>query len=113
MIGELLKLGSNIYNMLESATETVAVIISGDLAHTHLPSGPYGYSNASEPFDQVITLLFRFLNTTYDDFVQACGKWASTLDEKYIVDEAAQYADKALSCGYTGFVMLQGLLSVR
>ena len=34
-------------------TERVVVVISADLAHTHLSSGPYGYSNASEPFDLV------------------------------------------------------------
>jgi aromatic ring-opening dioxygenase LigB subunit len=95
MIDELLQLGTNIHDILENSNETVAVIISGDLAHTHLPNGPYGYSNASEPFDE------------------ACGKWASTLDGTYIINDAAMYVDKALSCGYTGFVMLQGMLSVR
>ena len=29
----------------------VVMVISGDMAHTHLPDGPYGYSNASQPFD--------------------------------------------------------------
>ena len=29
------------------------MVISADLAHTHKASGPYGYSNASEPFDLV------------------------------------------------------------
>ena len=37
--------------------ERVVVVISADLAHTHLSSGPYGYSNASEPFDLVSGLL--------------------------------------------------------
>lgn len=29
------------------------MVISGDMAHTHQSSGPYGYSNASQPFDDV------------------------------------------------------------
>ena len=31
----------------------VAMVISGDMAHTHQSTGPYGYSNASQPFDDV------------------------------------------------------------
>ena len=45
--------GSKLFAILNNASERVVVIISADLAHTHQSSGPYGYSNASEPFDQV------------------------------------------------------------
>ena len=45
--------GASLYAYLESLAEKVVVVISADLAHTHLASGPYGYSNASEPFDKV------------------------------------------------------------
>ena len=48
--------GTELYALLEPLKEKVAVVISADLAHTHLQSGPYGYSNASEPFDAVRTL---------------------------------------------------------
>ncbi|XP_065830095.1 protein CA_C1420-like [Oscarella lobularis] len=93
MIGELTKLGQDMHVYLSSIRERIAIIVSGDLAHTHLKSGPYGYSSAAEPFDK------------------ACGYWASTLIGSYLIDDAARYANKALSCGYTGFVMLQGILS--
>ncbi|KAK7116391.1 hypothetical protein V1264_002079 [Littorina saxatilis] len=78
--------------MLDSASQRIVVIISADLAHTHQASGPYGYSNASEPFDL------------------ACGHWATTLDKSTLTVTAAGYADRALSCGFTGFVMLHGML---
>ena len=45
------------YEILERSPKRVVIIISGDLAHTHLASGPYGYSNTSEPFDKVSILV--------------------------------------------------------
>ena len=53
MIGELTKLGQDMHVYLSSIRERIAIIVSGDLAHTHLKSGPYGYSSAAEPFDKV------------------------------------------------------------
>lgn len=41
---------------------------------------------------------------------QACGKWASTLDADSLLKTAAEYVDRAKSCGYTGLVMLHGLM---
>lgn len=48
--------GTELFALLEPLKEKVVVIISADLAHTHMSTGPYGFSNASEPFDQVIML---------------------------------------------------------
>ncbi|XP_050402207.2 protein CA_C1420 [Patella vulgata] len=93
MIPELLKLGYDIGKYFESKKKTAVVIISADLAHTHSKDGPYGYSDAAQPFDD------------------ACGKWVENLDEQSLTKEAASYVIKAKSCGYTGLVMLQGLLS--
>ncbi|GFR87174.1 protein CA_C1420-like [Elysia marginata] len=92
MIPELLSLGASLYEILEASPKRIAVIVSADLAHTHLASGPYGYSNTSEPFDK------------------ACSRWATTLDRKFLLVQAASIVDKALSCGFTGFVMLHGLM---
>lgn len=92
MIPELLKLGSQLHGLLEPLREKVVVVVSGDMAHTHLSSGPYGYSNASEPFDLAV------------------GRWAGSLDPTPLLETAAGLVDRALSCGYTGFVMLHGLL---
>ncbi|XP_071095147.1 uncharacterized protein [Haliotis cracherodii] len=93
MIPELLKLGSDLYTYLEGLPERVVMIISADLAHTHLPDGPYGYSNTSEPFDMAV------------------GEWAGSLDEKALLVTASHLVDRALSCGYTGLVMMHGVFS--
>jgi aromatic ring-opening dioxygenase LigB subunit len=93
MIPELVGVGRLLAPILEASPMRIVVIISADLAHTHLASGPYGYSPDAEPFDK------------------ACGRWASTLDPRPLLVEAASYVDKALSCGYTGLVTLHGILS--
>ena len=46
------------YDYLDARQEKIAVVISADLAHTHKASGPYGYSNASEPFDMVTKFVY-------------------------------------------------------
>ncbi|XP_069138127.1 protein CA_C1420-like isoform X1 [Argopecten irradians] len=92
MIPELLELGCHLYDYLEALEQSVVVMVSADLAHTHDKDGPYGYSDAAEPFDK------------------ACGQWAETLDYTSLLVTAANYVDKALSCGYTGMVMLHGML---
>lgn len=38
---------------MEAMTERVIFVVSGDLAHRFEASGPFGYSNASQPFDEV------------------------------------------------------------
>lgn len=92
MIPELRALGGALFKTLDAWALRVAVVISADLAHTHLASGPYGFSPAAAPFDA------------------ACGRWAQTLDSHWLTAEAVQYVDRALSCGFTGLVMLDGLL---
>lgn len=92
MIPELEALGDNLWSVLESLEERVAVVVSGDLAHTHNASGPYGWSAAAEPFDV------------------AAGKWANTINSSFLTEVAKRYVDEALSCGYTGMVMLSSLL---
>ena len=52
--------GSELLEMLDAVSQHIVIIISADLAHTHQASGPYGYSNASEPFDMVCFLV-RFI----------------------------------------------------
>ena len=93
MIPELTHLGESLFKILDSQTERIVMIISADLAHTHLKSGPYGFSTAAEPFDK------------------ACGAWVTTQDSDKLLTVAASYVDKALSCGFTGLVMLNGMLN--
>lgn len=92
MIPELTQLGESLFKILHSKPERIVMIISADLAHTHMKSGPYGFSTAAEPFDK------------------ACGAWVTTRDSHELLVVAASYVDKALSCGFTGLVMLDGML---
>lgn len=104
MIPELLSLGEELYKALEQReNRTISsasrqtkrraiLVISADLAHTHERWGPYGWSPAAAPFDK------------------ACAQWASTLDGELLTKIAAQYVNDAKSCGFTGFVMLHGLI---
>ena len=90
--GEMTSLGEDLGHTLEAMPERVVVVVSADLAHTHLASGPYGYSKDAEPFDE------------------ACGVWARSLNRSALLDTALQHAAHAESCGYTGLVVLDGLL---
>lgn len=53
MVPELLDVGGRMFDYFDALPQRVAVLASSDLAHTHLAAGPYGYSPAAEPFDQV------------------------------------------------------------
>ena len=93
MVPELLSLGRALFESLDALSARVLVVVSGDLAHTHLASGPYGYNPAAVPFDA------------------ALGAWASCLDPAPLLENATALADDAKSCGFTGAVMLHGLLN--
>ena len=93
MIPELLQLGESLANHLETMAQRVVIVISADLAHKHLSSGPFGYSNQSDSFDT------------------ACGVWAETLSASALLETAAAVVDEVYSCGYTGLVTVHGVLS--
>jgi len=92
MIPELIQLGRHLRDYFEKIPRRVVVVISADLAHTHLECGPFGYSDTAAPFDE------------------ACGQWAKTLDPKPLLVDAASLVDRALSCGFPGLVLLEGIL---
>lgn len=92
MVPELTRIGGEVYKWLETRPERIAVVVSADLAHTFREDGPYGYTPAAVPFDRAI------------------GAWASELDQDALLVEAASLVDEALSCGYTGLVLLNGML---
>ena len=94
MVPELLSLGKSIRDWADSRPERVALLISSDLSHTHQADGPYGYSNASAPFDAAIR------------------KWATSplTNAKSLLVDATSLQDRAKSCGFTGLVMLHGAL---
>ena len=95
MVKELLRLGQTLFDWMEQRPERMAVLVSADLSHTHRKDGPYGYSATSQPFD---------------DFI---GKWAHKdpcRNAKVLLEQATTLQPTALSCGYTGMVMLHGML---
>jgi len=67
---------------------------SGDLAHTHDAAGPYGRFDAAAPYDDALA---AWLSGGAPDRTQLLGRAASLVGE-------------AKSCGFTGFVVLQGAL---
>lgn len=94
MIPELLTVGAALYSYLQALPHRVVVIASTDLAHTHLnPVQPYPPCTCAGPFDA------------------ACGEWAATLNGTKLTVGAAALAQDAMSCGYTGLVMLHGMLA--
>jgi len=95
MIPELVRLGQALNEHFRRIPEKVVVVASADLAHTHLACGPYGFSETAAPFDA------------------ACGEWAGTLSADPLLVTAGSLVSKALSCGYTGLVVLHGLLETE
>ncbi|ETO09538.1 hypothetical protein RFI_27838 [Reticulomyxa filosa] len=96
MIPELLSVGGQIFSFFETNSLVkdlnVLVLISADLAHTHLSNGPYGYCTCAEPYDMFIS------------------KWVQSMNRTYLLTGAAQEQSLgAMSCGFTGFVLLQGM----
>ena len=97
------------WSMIDAMNENIVLVISGDLCHKFDPSGPFGYSNASEPFDKVQE--FNFYNNYFTPFlIQAIGQWVMEQDSNYLLEVAASLVDKCYSCGYTGFVILEGVM---
>jgi aromatic ring-opening dioxygenase LigB subunit len=94
MVEELVQLGASIFEWMESRPERIAVVVSGDLSHAHQAAGPYGYSNTSEPMDH------------------ALGEWAKDPcnNSQWLLETARRLQSRALSCGFTGFCMLHGML---
>jgi aromatic ring-opening dioxygenase LigB subunit len=96
MVPELLQLGRLLAQFFNDAPEKIAVIISADLAHTHTEEGPYGYSKTAEIFDNLI-----------EKWIISGGKNPSLL-----LSKATEILDEALACGFTGLVLLQGILEI-
>ena len=94
MVPELTKVGAAIRNWMEQMLLRIGVLISGDMSHTHQASGPYGYSNTSAPFDAAV------------------GHWAANPchHAASLLQEATSLQDHAMSCGFTGMVLLHGML---
>jgi len=100
VISELLQLGQRLGDWMDGDDQqgtNFGVLVSGDLSHTHRADGPYGYSAAAAALDR------------------ALGAWASgdpccSTNANALLVTAAALQDEALSCGFTGFVLLHGML---
>jgi aromatic ring-opening dioxygenase LigB subunit len=94
MVAELVALGRMLRTWIDARPERVAVVISGDMSHTHRPDGPYGYSEMSAAFDAAV------------------GRWAADpcRQAHSLLEEARSLQPEALSCGFTGMVLLHGML---
>jgi aromatic ring-opening dioxygenase LigB subunit len=95
MVDELLHLGRRLFQWMEGQPLVRwGVLVSADLAHTHRADGPYGYSEAAVPFDAAI------------------GRWAQNpcVHGRALLDRAAHLQPAALSCGFTGMVLLHGMM---
>ena len=62
------------------------------MAHTYQEDGPYGIHPSAQPFDNEVE------------------KWATTLEKKFLVENAGSMLYSALACGFTGFVFLDSLM---
>ena len=93
MVDELERVGHAVYNFFKDSPDISAMfIVSSDLAHTHSPTGPYGYSVTANPFDKAVV------------------EWGQSMNEFYLLQKAKILLDAALSCGWTGLVILNGFL---
>jgi len=97
MIPELLSLGKALGEFLHEQQQRCVLVVSGDLAHTHAHTirnqpTPYTPSDTAAAFDKAIQL------------------WAEFLDARILTEDAASLLGTARSCGFTGFVALQGVV---
>ena len=94
MVPELLALGAALAAFADDSALRVWVLVSADLSHVHSAGvNPYPPDDAAA-----------------DAFDAAVGDWAAGLDRDALVVRAAGVADAALSCGFTGLVLLEGAL---
>ncbi|CAE7221091.1 unnamed protein product [Symbiodinium natans] len=95
---ELLSLGAATATFLEALPQRVVWIVSADLAHTRLASGPYGFCPCAQPFDNAVL------------------RWAKDVPSQSAAEALLQEARRwqregAASCGFTGLVAAQGAMA--
>lgn len=106
-VPELLKLGEDIFDWIQVSgnvsQKKIAVVISSDLSHYHSadPTSPYPYSEFASVFDE------------YVKEWAVVGINSSTKSKSYekLVTMAGRLVNRIGSCGYTGLVMLYGILA--
>ena len=106
MVPELLRMGNRIMEWIETRPERIGVVISGDLAHTHQETGPYGYSNASGLFDTAMEEWADGSNEETSRNSDPC----SVMSVQAILDKAPKLQPDAKSCGFTGYILWHGMM---
>jgi hypothetical protein len=116
MVPELLQIGDRIMEWIDHRPERIGVVVSGDLSHTHQPTGPYGYSNASALFDAAVGRwagggghgggFDGTLRKTDSDYGDPCAKHSA----RALLDVARKLQPDAKSCGFTGYVLWHGMM---
>jgi len=56
---ELMAFGKTLYGVVNSYRESVSMIFSADMAHTHAPDGPYGFSEQAAIYDREVQEMFK------------------------------------------------------
>ena len=72
-------------------------VASGDLAHSHVPWGPYGYNPAADRYEDAIKAWIKAINTQR----LLNSSWSDVEEEQ---------AAGAMSCGFTGLAMIHGVM---
>mmetsp|Transcript_29088 Transcript_29088/g.70147 ORF Transcript_29088/g.70147 Transcript_29088/m.70147 type:complete len:195 (-) Transcript_29088:52-636(-) len=106
MVPELLRMGNRIMEWIEARPERIGVVISGDLAHTHQTTGPYGYSNASGLFDAAMGEWANGGNRQTKGYGDPCN--VKSLHA--LLDKARKLQPDAKSCGFTGYILWHGMM---
>ena len=92
---ELRLLGANILNWIENIDEKVVVIISGDGAHTHKCDKDQAYKYNENAI-------------VFDNFID---KWIIENGNSIYLDSASNILYDALSCGFYGYLILDGMIN--
>ena len=88
--GSLRNLADVILDFGQKLDKKVALVFSGDLSHTHIEAGPYGFHESSKPFDELVQ------------------KWVkSQSNEDY--EKILELQPTALACGMAGMGMINQL----
>lgn len=88
----LIEFGKNISRAVNDSPLGVSIVFSADQAHTHDPSGPYGYSESS---------------AVYEDLIEKCFR-ESNLNPLLDLDE--EFVDGAKPDSYWNMLILKGLM---
>jgi aromatic ring-opening dioxygenase LigB subunit len=102
MTSELHELGRQIHHFISSdstvCSQKTVFVVSGDLAHTHTVSPHLSIGYYPSPSE------------TAQQFDNAIQKWIETGESKYLIEDARSVLTQALSCGYTGFVIVSTII---